>query len=296
MGLLSRVSQSDRDYLSTQLWWCTEKTRVCFLLQPSCWLWRPEGTIRISLSEQMSLNKDYQRTEQHDSRKEKTKKGESYMREKLFPWVRLSQKSPILYLLFLGIDGAEHNWIQLFFRVAEEQKQGTCYSWGDKPSYGLPCQNLKYCIVQGTTKLLCQVQDLQVTTDSASWHTAANWCSQTFPQRGRQKTVLCWSQELAISCPGHLTCPGHCHLYLSVLFLPTWVFSPLCLVKVNTFSTSTGNNEGQSRFGWRYPWKKDHSEVLTDCSISLFPSTCQDISGWKQLSTNKKASLILWLL
>lgn len=65
------------------------------------------------------------------------------MREKLFPCVRrLSQKLPILYLLSLGIDGGKHNWIQLFFRGSEEQKE-ICSSWGDKLQLWTPMSDLR---------------------------------------------------------------------------------------------------------------------------------------------------------
>lgn len=61
--------------------------------------------------------------------------------------------------------------------------------------------------------------------------------------------------------------------------------------------THTRRTKVTSWFGWWYSLKRGHSEVLTDCIISLFPhQPARMYLGWKQSSTNKKGSLILWLL
>lgn len=89
------------------------RKHVWFLLEPPCLLGRPEEVINIGLFEQKSLNNNYYRREQCNNGKEKHRRGEGWRRDKLLPWVALTQKSPILGRVSLGADRAEHppSWL-----------------------------------------------------------------------------------------------------------------------------------------------------------------------------------------
>lgn len=102
----------------------------------------------------------------------------------------------------MGLSITEHSFF--FSEELMSRSRWHVLAGDTNSSYGLPRPSLKYCLPWGTTMILCQVQDLQETTDPASWHIEVNWCSQTSPQRGRQKTLLWWSQNqplLALDSP-----------------------------------------------------------------------------------------------
>lgn len=104
--------------------------------------------------------------------------------------------------------------------------------------------------------------------------------------------------------PGHPICPGHCHLYLSVLFLPTWVFSPpwLLTAKVNTFSASTGNDESYKKdtnkqlFWLMVPIKKGTFRSSHRLYYFSFTINLQGCTWGECNHPHKNRSLILWLL
>lgn len=164
----------------------------------------------------MSLNKVYQRTKQQW--KGKTKERRELDERKLFPWVRPSQKSSILYLVSLGVDGAEHNWIPLFFQ-SSWTTEAEDMSWLGRQTPAMHSH---------------------VSTESTASSKAPPWIYAKFkiwkrphilplgteqligaPKlflRGEDSPLLVTKSD--ISWPEHLVCPGHGHLHLSVLFLP----------------------------------------------------------------------------